>query len=139
MESCSLVSLAPLYAAVLTLSPGLAALVALVGSADRRLPGKEMPWHRFLFNRASFGLVYGLSGEVFHLLVHLQSGPGNGIGSGLTLVSAALIALVVIAVLNPIVVIIVVALTTAQPVQKIVYQGLQGLLLSYVGLAPVGV
>jgi MFS family permease len=131
------VGLAPLFAAALTLPAGPAALVAMLGSADQRLPGRDVPWHRFLFNRAQFGLVYGLASAVFHLLVHLQ-GPGSAIGSSLTLVSAALVALTVIAALNPAMVIIVVALTTNVPVRKIVYQGLQGLLLSYVGLAPLG-
>jgi MFS family permease len=132
------VGLAPLYAAVLTLPAGPAALVAMLGSIDQRLPGRDIPWHRFLFNRALFGLVYGLSGSVFHVLVNLQAASGGAIGTSLKYVSAALIALVVIAVLNPPLVIAVVALTTGQPLRKIVYQGLQGLLLSYVGLAPVG-
>jgi MFS family permease len=131
------VGLAPLFAAALTLPAGPAALVAMIASVDRRLPGRSIPWYRFLFNRALFGLVYGLASAVFHLLVHLQ-GQGSGIGTSLTFVSAALVALTVIAALNPAMVIIALSLTTGEPIRKIAYQGLQGLLLSYVGLAPLG-
>lgn len=136
-------SLPPLYAATLLLPPGPAALVAMLGTMDQRIPGRSMPWYRWLFNRGQFGLTYGLAALAYHGILGLYHGPcdivrAGCLGSDLTLVSAAVIALVLIAALNTPIVIGVVALSSRVNIRKVAYQGLQGLLLSYVGLAPLG-
>jgi MFS family permease len=136
-------NLAPLYAATLILPPGPAALVAMLGSIDQRLPGRGMPWYRFLFNRGQFGLTYGLAALCFQGIVGLHRetcpGPvGSCFGDQLTVLSGGVIAIVIIAALNTPIVVAVVALTNRVDLRKVAYQGLQGLLLSYVGLAPLG-
>jgi HD-GYP domain-containing protein (c-di-GMP phosphodiesterase class II)/MFS family permease len=131
-------SLAPLLAAVLILPPGQAAVVAAIGSIDSRVPGRELAWYRFLFNRAVLVIVYGSAALLFHALPGVPSTIGPSTPLDLNLLSAALIALVVIAVLNTPLVIVAVALATGQSMQKLTYETLQGLLLGYVGLAPVG-
>jgi HD-GYP domain-containing protein (c-di-GMP phosphodiesterase class II)/MFS family permease len=130
------VSFAPLYAAVLTLSPGLVALVACIGTIDQRVPGRQIRWYRFIFNRGMFALVYGLAAVVFRALLALQ--PVSGASATLTLISAALVAVVLITVLNPPLIIIAIALTSRVAARKIAYQSLQGAVLSYAGLAPLG-
>ena len=130
------VSFAPLYAAVLTLSPGLVALIACIGTVDQRVPGRQIRWYRFLFNRGMFALVYGLAAVVYRALLALQ--PASGASANLTLISAALVAVVLITVLNPPLIIIAIALTSRVSARKIAYQSLQGAVLSYAGLAPLG-
>jgi putative nucleotidyltransferase with HDIG domain len=130
------VSFAPLYAAVLTLSPGLVALIACIGTIDQRVPGRQIRWYRFLFNRGMFALVYGLAAFVYRALLALQ--PASGASANLTLISAALVAVVLITVLNPPLIIIAIALTSRVSARKIAYQSLQGAVLSYAGLAPLG-
>jgi HD-GYP domain-containing protein (c-di-GMP phosphodiesterase class II)/MFS family permease len=131
------VNLAPLFAAVLTLPPGLAAIVAMLGTINR-LPSKEHPLHRFLFNRGMYPLVFGLGALCYSGLRGLQPPNASEASTDFNVVAAALIAILVIAVLNPPFVITAVALSTAESVRKIAYQTLQGALLSYVGLAPLG-
>jgi HD-GYP domain-containing protein (c-di-GMP phosphodiesterase class II)/MFS family permease len=130
------VGFTPLYAAVLTLSPGLVALIACIGTIDQRMPGRQIRWYRFLFNRGMFALVYGLAAVVYRALLALQ--PASGASANLTLISAALVALVLITVLNPPLIIIAIALTSRVSARKIAYQSLQGAVLSYAGLAPLG-
>jgi len=54
------VSLAPLFGAVLLLPPWAAMTVAVVGTIDLRVPGRDIPWDRFLFNRGMYAVTYGL-------------------------------------------------------------------------------
>src|ERR1700682_2058153 len=54
------VGLAPLFGALLTLPPWAVMWVAALGTMDERIPGKTIPWIRFLFSRGMFALVYGL-------------------------------------------------------------------------------
>src|SRR6266852_2877457 len=54
------VGLAPLFGALLTLPPWAVMWVAALGTMDERIPGKTIPWNRFLFSRGMFALVYGL-------------------------------------------------------------------------------
>ncbi len=130
------VGFAPLYAAVLTLSPGLVALVACLGTIDQRVPGRQIQWYRFLFNRGMFTLVYGVAALVFRGLLTAQ--PVSATSGSLSLISAALVAVVVITVINPAMIIVAIAVTSNVPVRKVAYQSLQGAVLSYAGLAPLG-
>ena len=55
------VSLAPLCGAVaLQLDPWAVMTIAALGTIDRRLPGREIPWGLFLFNRGMWILACGL-------------------------------------------------------------------------------
>src|SRR2546425_3959974 len=55
------VSLAPLCGAVaLQLDPWAVMTVAALGTIDRRLPGREIPWGLFLFNRGMWIVACGL-------------------------------------------------------------------------------
>ncbi len=130
------VGFAPLFAAVLTLSPGLVALVACLGTIDQRVPGRQIAWYRFLFNRGMFTLVFGLAALVFRSLLTLQQTTTTS--GDLSLISAALVAVVLVAVINPSMIIVAIAVTTNVPARKIAYQSLQGAVLSYAGLAPLG-
>ncbi len=56
------VGLAPLFGALLTLPPWAVMWVAALGTMDERIPGRTIPWNRFLFSRGMFALVYGLPG-----------------------------------------------------------------------------
>jgi len=60
------VSMAPLFGAVLLLPPWAAMTVAAIGTLDLRLPGRDIPWDRFLFNRGMWVLVCGVAALVFH-------------------------------------------------------------------------
>lgn len=132
------VGLAPLFAAVLVLHPGLAAIVGLLGSMDTRVPGRDIPWNRFFFNRGMSALMYGAGGLVFHGLSS-PAGPGAQTGfSGYNLVAAGAVALVVVGVLNAPLVIVGASLMTGESVRIIAYRTLRGVALSYAGLAPLG-
>jgi MFS family permease len=126
------VNLAPMFAAALTLNPGLASLIGLLGSANQRLPGPGYPWHRYLFNRALLALMYGSAALTFHGIV------ASGGHDPINIASAALVALIVIAALNSPLVVLVVHLTTGASVRKVAYESLQGILVGYIGLAPIG-
>jgi putative nucleotidyltransferase with HDIG domain len=55
------VTLAPLFGAVaLPLPPWAVMTVAALGTIDLRVPGKQIPWDRFAFNRGMFILSYGI-------------------------------------------------------------------------------
>jgi putative nucleotidyltransferase with HDIG domain len=55
------VTLAPLFGAVaLPLPPWAVMTVAALGTIDLRVPGKQIPWNRFAFNRGMFILSYGI-------------------------------------------------------------------------------
>lgn len=60
------VSMAPLFGAVLLLPPWAVVTVAVIGTLDRRLPGRDIPWDRFLFNRGMWALVCGLPALALH-------------------------------------------------------------------------
>ena len=69
------VSLAPLCGAVaLQLDPWAVMTIAALGTIDRRLPGREIPWGLFLFNRGMWILACGVPS----LLVAFTKGqPGS--------------------------------------------------------------
>ena len=54
------VGLAPLVGAVMVLPPWAVMWVACFGTLDERIPGRRIPWDRFLFNRGMFVLAYGI-------------------------------------------------------------------------------
>lgn len=54
------VGLAPIFGALILLPPWALMLVAALGTLDERLPGRTVPWSRFLFSRGMFTLVYGI-------------------------------------------------------------------------------
>jgi putative nucleotidyltransferase with HDIG domain len=55
------VTLAPLFGAVaLPLPPWAVMTVAALGTIDLRVPGRQIPWDRFAFNRGMFILSYGI-------------------------------------------------------------------------------
>ena len=59
-------------------------------------------------------------------------------GIDLQVVSAAIVGLVVVVVLNSPIIVVAISLIAGSPIRKVAYQSLQGALLSYVGLAPLG-
>ncbi|MDQ6714068.1 MAG: MFS transporter [Candidatus Dormibacteraeota bacterium] len=70
------VTLAPLFGAVaVPLAPWAVMTIAALGTIDLRVPGKQIPWDRFAFNRGMFILAYGIPS----LLVSnaLLRGPGT--------------------------------------------------------------
>jgi len=126
------VNLAPMYAAALTLNPGLAGLIALIGGTNLRLPGGGYSWYRWLFNRALVALMYGIASLTFHAIVD-----GGG-ADPVNIASGAVVALIAVAALNSPLVIVVVHLASGAPMRKVAYESLQGVLLGYIGLAPIG-
>jgi len=54
------VSVAPLFGAILLLPPWAAISVAVLGTLDTRVPGRDIPWSRLLFNRGMYALTCGL-------------------------------------------------------------------------------
>jgi putative nucleotidyltransferase with HDIG domain len=55
------VTLAPLFGAVaLPLPPWAVMTAAALGTIDLRVPGKQIPWNRFAFNRGMWILAYGI-------------------------------------------------------------------------------
>ncbi|MFN2465368.1 MAG: MFS transporter [Candidatus Dormibacteria bacterium] len=133
-------SLAPQFAAALVLPPGLTGVVVALGSIDR-LPtkkrGDEYPWYRFLFNRAMQVLVFTVAGLAYHTLSRtLQTGSSlsQQVGVGM----AGLVAISLIAALNPGIVIGAIKLSTGEPLRTVARGSMQGVWVSYVGLAPLG-
>lgn len=60
------VTLAPLFGAVaVPLPPWAVMTIAALGTIDFRVPGKQIPWDRFLFNRGMFIFSYGIPSLVF--------------------------------------------------------------------------
>jgi HD-GYP domain-containing protein (c-di-GMP phosphodiesterase class II)/MFS family permease len=132
------VSLPPLFTAAVLLHPGLAALAGVVGTLDTRVPGRDIPWNRFLFNRGMFAFVYGIGSLLFRLLVGIQPTANSSLSATFTVVAAGVIALLAMEVLNSSMIIVAVTLLNRQPLRKVAYQSLQGVLLSVAGLAPLG-
>ncbi len=132
------VSLPPLFSAAVLLHPGLAAAAGMVGTLDPRVPGRDIQWGSFLFNRGMFALVYGVGSGLFHLLVGIQPTANTGLSRTFTVVAAGVIALLAMEILNSSLTIIAVTLLSRQPLGKVAYQSLQGALLSVAGLAPLG-
>jgi len=132
------VSLPPLFAGALILHPGLAALAAVIGTIDNRVPGRQIPWSRFIFNRAMFAIVYGVGALVFRLLLALQQTPVSDISVTFTVVAAGVTALLTMEVLNSPLVIVAISLLTGESIRKVAYRSLQGVVLSVAGLAPLG-
>jgi putative nucleotidyltransferase with HDIG domain len=59
------VGLAPMFGAFLTLPPWALMWVAALGTVDERLPGRGIPWNRFLFNRGMSVIQYGVPSLIF--------------------------------------------------------------------------
>ncbi|HXA41962.1 MAG TPA: MFS transporter [Candidatus Solibacter sp.] len=132
------VSLPPLFAAVVTLHPGLAALAAVVGTLDTRIPGRQIPWDRFLFNRGMFAIVYGVGALVYRGLVDIAPGSTSALSGTFTVIAAGIIALLAMEILNAPLVIAGIALVTRESFRKVAYRSLTGVVLSVAGLAPLG-
>src|SRR5258708_4187379 len=115
-------SLPPLVAPVIIRPPGLAALAAVVGTIDSRVPGRQIPWSRFLFNRAMFAIVYGVGALVFRLLLALQPASETQIGRTFAIVAAGVIALLAMEVLNSPFVIVAISLLTGESIRKVAYR-----------------
>jgi len=62
------VSLAPQFGAILVLPPWAVMLVAALGTIDSRVPGRDMPWHAFFFNRAMYVVTCGVPSLALYLL-----------------------------------------------------------------------
>jgi hypothetical protein len=69
------VGLAPLFGALLSLPPWALMWVAAIGTLDERIPGKTVPWTRFIFSRGMFSLVYGIPSLAFYALGLEQQQP----------------------------------------------------------------
>src|SRR5438270_7845123 len=55
------VSIAPLFGAIVfPIAPWMVMTLAALGTIDRRIPGRDIPWDNFLFNRGQFVLSFGL-------------------------------------------------------------------------------
>ena len=54
------VGLAPLFGALILVPPWAVMWIAALGTIDERVPGRRIPWERFLFNRGMFVFVYGI-------------------------------------------------------------------------------
>jgi HD-GYP domain-containing protein (c-di-GMP phosphodiesterase class II)/predicted MFS family arabinose efflux permease len=130
------VNLAPIFAAVLILPPGCAGFVGAFGSIDR-LPSRQYPWYRFVWNRCMQMLVETTAGYVFHA-VSSQSGGAAQLVTDFNVVAGGVLALLILAFANSSLVITAVALETGEPVRKVADQILRGGVISYLGLAPLG-
>src|SRR3984893_17722918 len=60
------VGLAPLFGAFLLLPPWAVMTVAALGTLDQRVPGRQMPWGRFLMNRGMYVFQYGIPSLLFY-------------------------------------------------------------------------
>ncbi|MDQ6884250.1 MAG: MFS transporter [Candidatus Dormibacteraeota bacterium] len=65
------VGMAPLFGALILLPPWAVMWVAALGTMDERIPGRGIPWIRFLFNRGMFALAYGIPSLILAVL-HLK-------------------------------------------------------------------
>jgi putative nucleotidyltransferase with HDIG domain len=65
------VGIAPLFAAIVfPLPPWVVMTLAGLGTMDQRIPGKQIPWDLFLFNRGQFILTFGLPSILVNLTLH---------------------------------------------------------------------
>jgi putative nucleotidyltransferase with HDIG domain len=60
------VGLAPLFGAFLLLPPWAVMTVAALGTLDQRIPGRGIPWDRFLMNRGMYVIQYGIPSLLFY-------------------------------------------------------------------------
>src|SRR6202022_2079744 len=60
------VGLAPLFGAFLLLPPWAVMTVAALGTLDQRVPGRQIPWGRFLMNRGMYVFQYGIPSLLFY-------------------------------------------------------------------------
>ncbi|MDQ6949065.1 MAG: HD domain-containing protein, partial [Actinomycetota bacterium] len=70
------VGLAPLFGSLMLVPPWAVMLIAALGTIDKRMPGRRIPWSRFLFNRGMFILVYGIP-SLFLSFLSLRAGEAN--------------------------------------------------------------
>lgn len=83
------VTLAPLCGAVaLQLDPWAVMTIAAIGTIDRRVPGREIPWNLFAFNRGMWIIACGVPS-----LLVMTAHPGSG-GRPITIISAVILLLV---------------------------------------------
>jgi len=57
---------APMFGAMLILPPALAATVAALGTIDERVPGRQLSWDRFFFNRGINAVMVALPSLLLH-------------------------------------------------------------------------
>jgi putative nucleotidyltransferase with HDIG domain len=62
------VGLAPLFGALMLMPPWAVMWIAAVGTVDERIPGRRVPWDRFLFSRGMFVLAYGIPSLVLSVI-----------------------------------------------------------------------
>lgn len=60
------VGLAPMFGAYLLLNPWAVMWVAALGTVDERIPGRGIPWDRFLFNRGMYVMEFGIPSLLLH-------------------------------------------------------------------------
>ena len=83
------VTLAPLCGAVaLQLDPWAVMTIAAIGTIDRRVPGREIPWNLFAFNRGMWIIACGVPS-----LLVMTARTGSG-GRPVTIISAVVLLLV---------------------------------------------
>jgi putative nucleotidyltransferase with HDIG domain len=83
------VTLAPLCGAVaLQLDPWAVMTIAAIGTIDRRVPGREIPWNLFAFNRGMWIIACGVPSL---LVMTARSGSGSG---PISIISAVVLLLV---------------------------------------------
>ncbi|HEV1996926.1 MAG TPA: MFS transporter [Candidatus Dormibacteraeota bacterium] len=131
------VNVAPTFAAVLLLPPGLAGLVSALGSIDR-LPSPHYPWYRFVWNRAMHLLVATVASLVYHSIRNQPTTLNNVLESDFNTVAGGVLAMLILAFFNSALVVVAVALETRESVRKVSDQILRGAVISYLGLVPLG-
>jgi putative nucleotidyltransferase with HDIG domain len=62
------VGLAPLFGALMLMPPWAVMWIATLGTIDERVPGRRVPWDRFMFSRGMFVLAYGIPSLILSAL-----------------------------------------------------------------------
>jgi putative nucleotidyltransferase with HDIG domain len=124
------VGLAPLFGALLLLPPWAVMWVAVFGTVDERVPGRNVSWTRFTFARGMFSFVYGLPSLALYAL-GLQHQNANW---------AVVLPLVVVAIvgLNDAIVAAFLSLSQGASFWRLAKNAVAGSWLTYVALPIVG-
>jgi putative nucleotidyltransferase with HDIG domain len=125
------VALAPLFGAVILPLPSWAVMtVAAIGTIDQRVPGRQIPWKNFFFNRGMLTISYGLPS-----LFVTHANPVGWSEVALVIVGAALM----IMLFNTALTAVAVSLLRGSPIFRTTQAALSGNAFTYLAMPFIGI
>lgn len=128
------VAAAPLIASFVLGGPVVGAIVAFIGTTERREAQGEVPWYGSLYNHAATAIGVIVGGMAFDVLIRAL--PGDGLFT-LSAFFAAVVGAAIYFLVNWSLAIAAVSTRTGTSVRQVWAQDISGVAVSYVGLVPL--